>query len=62
MFKENFRFIFYFFLVLQVAVKIIKKNTIENAQDLIRIRREIRIMSALKHPNIIEIKEGCGTN
>uniref|UniRef100_A0A915HJL6 Protein kinase domain-containing protein n=1 Tax=Romanomermis culicivorax TaxID=13658 RepID=A0A915HJL6_ROMCU len=41
----------------QVAVKIIKKSAIENAQDLLRIRREIRIMSALKHPNIVEIKE-----
>lgn len=35
----------------------IKKSAIENKQDLIRIRREIRIMSMLKHPNIIEIYE-----
>uniref|UniRef100_A0A5S6Q1C1 Protein kinase domain-containing protein n=1 Tax=Trichuris muris TaxID=70415 RepID=A0A5S6Q1C1_TRIMR len=41
----------------QVAIKIIKKFAIENAQDLLRIKREIRIMSALRHPNIIEIKE-----
>jgi serine/threonine protein kinase len=35
----------------------VKKSAIENKQDLIRIRREIRIMSLLKHPNIIEIYE-----
>lgn len=44
--------------MLQVAVKLIKKSAIENKQDLVRIRREIRIMSALKHPNIIQIFEG----
>lgn len=43
---------------MQVAVKLIKKSAIENKQDLVRIRREIRIMSALKHPNIIQIFEG----
>ncbi len=42
----------------QVAVKLIKKSAIENKQDLVRIRREIRIMSALHHPNIIQIYEG----
>lgn len=42
----------------EVAVKLIKKSAIDNKQDLIRIRREIRIMSALKHPNIIQIYEG----
>ncbi|KHN74812.1 NUAK family SNF1-like kinase 1 [Toxocara canis] len=41
----------------EVAVKLIKKSAIENKQDLVRIRREIRIMSALKHPNIIQIFE-----
>ncbi|KAI6176127.1 Protein kinase domain-containing protein [Aphelenchoides bicaudatus] len=41
----------------EVAVKLIKKSAIENKQDLIRIRREIRIMSMLKHPNIIQIYE-----
>lgn len=44
--------------ILQVAVKLIKKSAIENKQDLVRIRREIRIMSALNHPNIIQIFEG----
>lgn len=42
----------------QVAVKLIKKSAIENKADLVRIRREIRIMSALNHPNIIQIFEG----
>ncbi|VDN06706.1 unnamed protein product [Thelazia callipaeda] len=41
----------------EIAVKLIKKSAIENKQDLARIRREIRIMSALKHPNIIQIFE-----
>lgn len=41
----------------EVAVKLIKKSAIENKQDLIRIRREIRIMSMLNHPNIIQIYE-----
>ncbi|KAI1717205.1 protein kinase domain-containing protein [Ditylenchus destructor] len=41
----------------EVAVKLIKKSAIENKQDLVRIRREIRIMSMLKHPNIIQIYE-----
>lgn len=43
---------------MQVAVKLIKKSAIENKQDLVRIKREIRIMSALKHPHVIEIYEG----
>uniref|UniRef100_A0A0N4W316 Protein kinase domain-containing protein n=1 Tax=Haemonchus placei TaxID=6290 RepID=A0A0N4W316_HAEPC len=43
--------------VAQVAVKLIKKSAIENKADLVRIRREIRIMSALHHPNIIQIFE-----
>ncbi|CAI4231887.1 unnamed protein product [Auanema sp. JU1783] len=41
----------------EVAVKLIKKSAIENKEDLVRIRREIRIMSALNHPNIIQIFE-----
>uniref|UniRef100_A0A915CUX8 Aurora kinase n=1 Tax=Ditylenchus dipsaci TaxID=166011 RepID=A0A915CUX8_9BILA len=41
----------------EVAVKLIKKSAIENKQDLVRIRREIRIMSMLKHPNVIQIYE-----
>uniref|UniRef100_A0A915MJ94 Protein kinase domain-containing protein n=1 Tax=Meloidogyne javanica TaxID=6303 RepID=A0A915MJ94_MELJA len=41
----------------EVAVKLIKKSAIENKQDLVRIRREIRIMSMLNHPNLIQIYE-----
>ncbi|GFS58476.1 NUAK family SNF1-like kinase 1 [Nephila pilipes] len=41
----------------EVAVKTIKKNKIENEQDLIRIRREIQIMSSIQHPHITHIYE-----
>uniref|UniRef100_A0A183CSB0 Protein kinase domain-containing protein n=1 Tax=Globodera pallida TaxID=36090 RepID=A0A183CSB0_GLOPA len=44
-------------LAQKVAVKLIRKSAIENKQDLVRIRREIRIMSMLNHPNIIQIYE-----
>ena len=49
-FKSNFHF--------QVAIKTIKKSKIETEADLIRIRREIQIMSSVQHPNIIHIYEG----
>jgi serine/threonine protein kinase len=42
----------------QVAIKTIKKSKIETDADLIRIRREIQIMSSVRHPNIIHIYEG----
>lgn len=42
----------------QVAIKTIKKAKIESEGDLIRIRREIQIMSSLRHPYIIHIYEG----
>ncbi|ROT63496.1 NUAK family SNF1-like kinase 1 [Penaeus vannamei] len=41
----------------QVAIKTIKKAKIETEQDLIRIRREIQIMSSVQHPQIIHIYE-----
>lgn len=44
--------------LLQVAIKIIKKCKIKTEADLIRIRREIQIMSSVRHPNIIHIYEG----
>lgn len=46
------------YFMLQVAVKTIKKNKIENEQDLVRIRREIQIMSSIQHPHITHIYEG----
>ena len=42
----------------KVAIKTIKKSKIETEADLIRIRREIQIMSSVQHPNIIHIYEG----
>jgi len=41
----------------RVAIKTIKKSKIETEADLIRIRREIQIMSSVQHPNIIHIYE-----
>ncbi|ODM87935.1 NUAK family SNF1-like kinase 2, partial [Orchesella cincta] len=35
-----------------------QKSKIETEADLIRIRREIQIMSSVRHPNIIHIYEG----
>ena len=44
---------------IKVAIKTIKKSKVSNQQDLVRIRREIQIMSSINHPNIIHIFEGC---
>ncbi|CAG2163353.1 unnamed protein product [Oppiella nova] len=41
----------------EVAIKTIKKSKVESDQDLIRIRREIQIMSSIQHPHIIHIYE-----
>ncbi|XP_055375000.1 5'-AMP-activated serine/threonine-protein kinase catalytic subunit alpha [Condylostylus longicornis] len=41
----------------EVAIKTIKKCKIEQEADLIRIRREVQIMSSVQHPNIIHIYE-----
>ncbi|XP_075590028.1 uncharacterized protein LOC124491459 isoform X2 [Dermatophagoides farinae] len=41
----------------EVAIKTIKKSKVSNQQDLVRIRREIQIMSSINHPNIIHIFE-----
>lgn len=40
-----------------MAIKTIKKSKIETEQDAIRIRREIQIMSSIRHPNIVHIYE-----
>ena len=45
------------FAFIKVAIKTIKKSKIETEADLIRIRREIQIMSSVQHPNIIHIYE-----
>ncbi|XP_050342412.1 uncharacterized protein LOC126768424 isoform X3 [Nymphalis io] len=41
----------------EVAIKTIKKCKIETEADLIRIRREVQIMSSVRHPNIVHIYE-----
>lgn len=45
-------------LFFQVAIKSIRKDKIKDEQDLVHIRREIEIMSAICHPHIITIYEG----
>lgn len=45
----------------EVAIKTIKKCKIEAEADLVRIRREVQIMSSVQHPNIIHIYEGKWT-
>lgn len=47
-------------LCLQVAIKSIRKEKIKDEQDMVHIRREIEIMSSLRHPHIISIYEGEG--
>ena len=44
----------------QVAIKYIKKQKINDNTDLSRLRREIQIMASLKHPHIINVREGKG--
>ena len=45
-------------LFFQVAIKYIKKSKIQDRHDLNRIRREIKIMSTLQHPNVVSVHEG----
>ncbi|XP_051977194.1 NUAK family SNF1-like kinase 1 [Xyrauchen texanus] len=40
-----------------VAIKSIRKEKIKDEQDMVHIRREIEIMSCLRHPHIISIYE-----
>ena len=39
----------------KVAIKILQKNKILSKEDLVRIEREIQILSRLNHPNVIKI-------
>ena len=41
----------------KVAVKILDKDKINDEADLIRIKREIHILSILRHPNIVQLYE-----
>ncbi|KPP70009.1 NUAK family SNF1-like kinase 1-like [Scleropages formosus] len=41
----------------EVAIKSIRKDKIEDEQDMVHIRREIEIQSSLRHPHIIAIYE-----
>ncbi|XP_077567327.1 NUAK family SNF1-like kinase 1 [Stigmatopora nigra] len=41
----------------EVAIKSIRKEKIKDDQDMIHIRREIEIMSSLRHPHIVSIYE-----
>ncbi|XP_012935760.1 NUAK family SNF1-like kinase 2, partial [Aplysia californica] len=41
----------------QVAIKYIKKTKIQDENDLVRIRREIQILSSLRHKHIVNIRE-----
>ena len=44
-----------------LAMKIIKKATISKASDMELIRREIAILMALDHPNVITVHDWCET-
>ncbi|XP_070559701.1 NUAK family SNF1-like kinase 1 [Ptychodera flava] len=46
----------------KVAIKTIRKKKIGNIEDLERIRREIKIMTSLEHPHIINIREVFESN
>lgn len=52
--------IFLSFCSSQVAIKSIRKEKIKDEHDMVNIRREIEIMSSLRHPHIISIYEGEG--
>lgn len=52
--------LFFYLCPFQVAIKSIRKEKIKDEQDMVHIRREIEIMSSLRHPHIISIYEGEG--
>jgi hypothetical protein len=41
----------------KLAVKILEKARIKKTEDLIRVKREIHILSKLNHPNLIQLYE-----
>jgi 5'-AMP-activated protein kinase catalytic alpha subunit len=41
----------------KLAVKILEKARIKKTEDLIRVKREIHILSKLHHPNLIQLYE-----
>ena len=41
----------------KVAVKILEKSRIKDKKDIERIRREIKILKKVRHPNIIQLYE-----
>ena len=45
-----------------MAMKIIKKKSIEKSEDMELIRREISILMELDHPNIIRVHSWCETS
>lgn len=46
----------------KIAIKILEKDIIKKEEDLMRIRREIKILSQVRHPNIIQLYEIIETN
>ena len=42
---------------LQVAVKILEKDKINDQKDVERITREIKILKKVRHPNVIQLYE-----
>jgi len=41
----------------KIAIKILEKSRIKKEDDLLRIRREINILSKVNHSNIIQLYE-----
>lgn len=46
----------------KIAIKILEKEMIRKDEDLMRIRREIKILSQARHPNIIQLYEVIETS
>lgn len=43
--------------LMKVAIKILEKVRINTEEDLLRVKREIKILKRLRHPNIIQLYE-----